>query len=189
MLTSESIINQGHFWLLLLLQSAHPSTAGLLLTGIFTCSWEFSSGVFWCMCLVCETHLCWCGWHFIFSNPLVNYKLFCHSYDIDCFCMGCYSQLCYWSFCPCVLQLNPLFWNSLIDYLYILAFRNPPCSFSKWEFQLSQALKNTGHGWSCRSQISLKTTVTHQWGTPHHSTFSCAKCWAKYCRAYYAKIA
>jgi hypothetical protein len=168
MLTSESIINQGHFWLLLLLQSAHPSTAGLLLTGIFTCSWEFSSGVFWCMCLVCETHLCWCDWHFIFSNPLVNYKLFCHSYDIDCFCMGCYSQLCYWSFCPCVLQLNPLFWNSLIDYLYILAFRNPPCSFQSGSSSYPRPLKILDTG----GAADLKSLWRQLWHTngEHHTT-------------------
>lgn len=140
------------------------------------------------MCLVCETHLCSCAWHFILSNPLVNSEL---PYSIHVIWIPFV-----WAVISSTIghldfefyNMNPLFWNILIDCLCILPCRNTLCSFPKFEYQLSQALPNTGHRWSCRSQTSLRAKG-HTIEEHHTQNFiSCAKCWVKHCRAYCVKV-
>lgn len=76
MLTFESLINQGHFWLLLLLQLATPAASGApfsrhvyLFLGVSARCSQVR------VCLVCETHLCCRAHCFILSILLVNSKL------------------------------------------------------------------------------------------------------------------
>lgn len=61
---------------------------GFLLVGTCTCSWEFLSGVFRYVCLVCETHLCCCDPCLILNNPLVNSEFSYAVHRTDCFCLG-----------------------------------------------------------------------------------------------------